>query len=212
MQALFCCCTCGTDADVVSDEERRKRRVSSRRVTPYPDSFQKVSVRDVSLLSSTTASAAPRSFMDAAGDELPPATAPVPDTPPSGSSAPTVRDSEGASAPAVTLRRRQVLEMCNDLDNPQGRHLVIIGKYVYDLKSYLDEHPGGRFILNSYIGRDATSAFADVGHSVYARNKRNTFRYAKLLEDEEGEGSKEPLTATSSNFIASSTTGITRKD
>ncbi|KAG9151917.1 hypothetical protein Leryth_002191 [Lithospermum erythrorhizon] len=46
--------------------------------------------------------------------------------------------------------------------------IVIHGK-VYDVSSYLDEHPGGDDVLLEATGRDATDEFEDAGHSKSAR-------------------------------------------
>ncbi|CAO1638805.1 unnamed protein product [Sympodiomycopsis kandeliae] len=46
--------------------------------------------------------------------------------------------------------------------------LLIDGK-VYDVSKFADEHPGGDEVLFSEVGKDATEAFEDVGHSDDAR-------------------------------------------
>ncbi|KAI3450866.1 hypothetical protein Pfo_007531 [Paulownia fortunei] len=42
--------------------------------------------------------------------------------------------------------------------------LTIFGK-VYNVTTFLDEHPGGDEVLLSATGKDATAEFDDVGHS-----------------------------------------------
>lgn len=42
--------------------------------------------------------------------------------------------------------------------------VVYEGK-VYDVSSYLDEHPGGEEVIVDVAGQDATDAFDDIGHS-----------------------------------------------
>ncbi|GAA0183080.1 hypothetical protein Leryth_019346 [Lithospermum erythrorhizon] len=46
--------------------------------------------------------------------------------------------------------------------------LIMDGK-VYDVSSYMDDHPGGDEVLLSTTGKDATNDFEDVGHSDSAR-------------------------------------------
>lgn len=41
---------------------------------------------------------------------------------------------------------------------------VIIGDHVYDITSFLDQHPGGLDVLMEQAGRDATVAFYSSGH------------------------------------------------
>ncbi len=36
---------------------------------------------------------------------------------------------------------------------------VVIKKQVYDITTFLDEHPGGKDIILEYAGKDATEAF-----------------------------------------------------
>ncbi|OKL56318.1 hypothetical protein UA08_08392 [Talaromyces atroroseus] len=46
---------------------------------------------------------------------------------------------------------------------------MIIHDKVYDVASFVDEHPGGEEVLLDVGGQDATEAFEDVGHSDEAR-------------------------------------------
>ncbi|KZV94644.1 delta 9-fatty acid desaturase protein [Exidia glandulosa HHB12029] len=43
----------------------------------------------------------------------------------------------------------------------QARHrpLILVTGFIHDVAAFLDHHPGGRHILASYIGKDATTAF-----------------------------------------------------
>ncbi|KAE9414254.1 hypothetical protein Angca_006963, partial [Angiostrongylus cantonensis] len=40
---------------------------------------------------------------------------------------------------------------------------------VYDVTTFLSEHPGGAEAIMEFAGKDATVAFEDVGHSKDAR-------------------------------------------
>jgi cytochrome b involved in lipid metabolism len=45
---------------------------------------------------------------------------------------------------------------------------LVIDRKVYDVSRWMDEHPGGPEVLLQEAGKDATNAFADIGHSLYA--------------------------------------------
>lgn len=51
---------------------------------------------------------------------------------------------------------------------------------VYDLTPFLYEHPGGMKVLQPWLGKDATAAFAKVGHSPEARALMLNFRIGRL--------------------------------
>lgn len=42
---------------------------------------------------------------------------------------------------------------------------VVINGKVYNVSSYIDEHPGGEEVIIDCAGTDATEAFDDIGHS-----------------------------------------------
>ncbi|KAI5949402.1 CYB5 [Candida jiufengensis] len=42
---------------------------------------------------------------------------------------------------------------------------VVINGKVYNVSSYIDEHPGGEEVILDCAGTDATEAFEDIGHS-----------------------------------------------
>ncbi|ETS75835.1 hypothetical protein PFICI_12779 [Pestalotiopsis fici W106-1] len=52
--------------------------------------------------------------------------------------------------------RPYTLETLARCDNPTFGCYTAIGDYVYDLKTYLDNHPGGRQIIIKYLGEQAT--------------------------------------------------------
>ncbi len=49
------------------------------------------------------------------------------------------------------------------------------GPYVYDVTTFLNEHPGGADMLLEYGGRDADEAFEDIGHSRSAKEFMKRF-------------------------------------
>ncbi|KAH6975206.1 putative cytochrome b5 [Ilyonectria sp. MPI-CAGE-AT-0026] len=47
---------------------------------------------------------------------------------------------------------------------------VVVHDKVYNLSTFIDEHPGGEEVMLDIAGADATEAFEDVGHSDEARD------------------------------------------
>ncbi|TGZ83883.1 putative cytochrome b5 [Ascodesmis nigricans] len=46
---------------------------------------------------------------------------------------------------------------------------MVVHDKVYDVSSFVDEHPGGEEVMMDVGGQDATDSFEDVGHSDEAR-------------------------------------------
>ncbi|KAF5727142.1 cytochrome b5 isoform Cb5-D [Tripterygium wilfordii] len=59
---------------------------------------------------------------------------------------------------------------------------VVIDGKVYDVSSYLDEHPGGDDVVLAVTGKDATDDFEDAGHSKEARELMEKFCIGELDE------------------------------
>ncbi|KAF3431606.1 hypothetical protein FNV43_RR26337 [Rhamnella rubrinervis] len=57
---------------------------------------------------------------------------------------------------------------------------VVIDGKVYDMTSYLDEHPGGDDVVIAATGKDATEEFEDAGHSRSARELMENFCIGEL--------------------------------
>ncbi|KAJ8760419.1 hypothetical protein K2173_015086 [Erythroxylum novogranatense] len=57
---------------------------------------------------------------------------------------------------------------------------IVIDGMVYDVSSYLDEHPGGDDVVLATTGKDATDEFEDAGHSKSARELLETFCIGEL--------------------------------
>lgn len=51
---------------------------------------------------------------------------------------------------------------------------------VYDVTSYLNDHPGGAEVMMEVAGEDATNMFEDIGHSTDARNEMKKFEIGRL--------------------------------
>ncbi|XP_060813756.1 cytochrome b5-like [Bombus pascuorum] len=68
--------------------------------------------------------------------------------------------------------------------NCKEKTLLIIHDNVYDLTSFLNEHPGGEEVLLEHGGKDASEDFDDVGHSTDALNLMNKYKVGELVESE----------------------------
>ncbi|CAK0880617.1 unnamed protein product, partial [Prorocentrum cordatum] len=62
---------------------------------------------------------------------------------------------------------------------------LVIGGEVFDVTPWLEDHPGGRMLLLSFAGRDATDAFESVGHSALARREMRRLRVGRVQRDDE---------------------------
>ncbi|XP_018425920.1 PREDICTED: cytochrome b5 isoform X1 [Nanorana parkeri] len=78
--------------------------------------------------------------------------------------------------------------------------LVIHGR-VYDITSFVEEHPGGEEVLFEQAGGDATESFEDVGHSIDARDMLKQYYIGDLHPDDHSK--KDVLTSTSSSSSSS---------
>lgn len=58
--------------------------------------------------------------------------------------------------------------------------LLMNGK-VYNVTNYISSHPGGSSVINSNCGKDATQAFAAIGHSNTAKNLLTQYLIGYLL-------------------------------
>eukprot|EP00559_Dactyliosolen_fragilissimus_P009514 CAMPEP_0184862016 /NCGR_PEP_ID=MMETSP0580-20130426/6560_1 /TAXON_ID=1118495 /ORGANISM="Dactyliosolen fragilissimus" /LENGTH=123 /DNA_ID=CAMNT_0027359715 /DNA_START=161 /DNA_END=532 /DNA_ORIENTATION=+ len=59
------------------------------------------------------------------------------------------------------------------------------GPKVYDVTSYLDDHPGGAEVLLDVAGQDADEFFEDIGHSKDAREELKSHLVGTLKLDPE---------------------------
>ncbi|CAE8722607.1 unnamed protein product, partial [Polarella glacialis] len=70
------------------------------------------------------------------------------------------RPGESASAPKAGISQAEVARH----SSPESVW-IIIDSQVYDVTSWLKDHPGGEVLLLAFAGRDATAAHMTVGHS-----------------------------------------------
>eukprot|EP00800_Vazella_pourtalesii_P017625 TRINITY_DN5440_c0_g1_i1.p1 TRINITY_DN5440_c0_g1~~TRINITY_DN5440_c0_g1_i1.p1 ORF type:complete len:139 (-),score=26.40 TRINITY_DN5440_c0_g1_i1:98-469(-) len=61
---------------------------------------------------------------------------------------------------------------------------IVFENKVYDITSFLTDHPGGEEVLLEQAAQDATVAFNDVGHSEDALVKRRGFLIGELALSE----------------------------
>lgn len=66
------------------------------------------------------------------------------------------------------------------LHNSKDDCWVVIDGKVYDVTTYLDEHPGGDDVILATTGKDATDDFEDAGHSNDARELMKSFCIGEL--------------------------------
>lgn len=64
--------------------------------------------------------------------------------------------------------------------NKRGDYWICIEGNVYDVSTYLAEHPGGDDILIKHAGKDATKGFNNENHTQYAISLRNKFLVGKI--------------------------------
>lgn len=83
---------------------------------------------------------------------------------------------------------------------------LIIHEKVYDITSFMEEHPGGEEVLLEQAGADATESFEDVGHSTDAREMLQQYYIGELHMDDRKKDSKKEVYITTSKDSRSWTT------
>ncbi|EAA35955.1 hypothetical protein GE21DRAFT_29 [Neurospora crassa] len=64
---------------------------------------------------------------------------------------------------------------------------MVIHNKVYNVTTYLEDHPGGSIILREVAGTDATEQFVEIGHSVEATDILEELYVGDLAEEEHAE-------------------------
>ncbi|KAL0003650.1 hypothetical protein SO802_011211 [Lithocarpus litseifolius] len=78
-----------------------------------------------------------------------------------------------------TLSKLYSMQEASEHNTKDDCWVVIDGK-VYDVTTYLDEHPGGDDVVLAATGKDATEEFEDAGHSESAKELMETFCIGEL--------------------------------
>lgn len=65
-----------------------------------------------------------------------------------------------------------------------GQTIIILHDKVYDVTSFLNEHPGGEEILIDHGGKDGSEDFDDVGHSQDALDLMKKYLVGELVASE----------------------------
>ncbi|KAK9885989.1 hypothetical protein WA026_014775 [Henosepilachna vigintioctopunctata] len=61
---------------------------------------------------------------------------------------------------------------------------IVVQNNIYDITSFLNEHPGGEEVLLEQSGKDASDPFEDVGHSSDARELMIRYKVGEIIESE----------------------------
>ncbi|KAM7424136.1 hypothetical protein PAMA_000470 [Pampus argenteus] len=85
---------------------------------------------------------------------------------------------------------------------------LIIHDKVYDITSFLEEHPGGEEVLLEQAGADATESFEDVGHSTDAREMLQQYYIGELHMDDRKKEKPKDEEVTNSGESSSWTTWL----
>ncbi|XP_030582297.1 cytochrome b5 type B [Archocentrus centrarchus] len=80
---------------------------------------------------------------------------------------------------------------------------LIIHDKVYDISSFLEEHPGGEEVLLEQAGADATESFEDVGHSTDAREMLQQYYIGELHVDDRKKDNVKEVEVTKSGESSS---------
>ncbi|XP_032675940.1 cytochrome b5-like [Odontomachus brunneus] len=69
-------------------------------------------------------------------------------------------------------------------NNDADKVLLILHDKVYNVHSFLNEHPGGEEVLNDHKGVDGSEDFNDVGHSNDALDLMKKYQVGEVVESE----------------------------
>ncbi|CAJ0927089.1 14279_t:CDS:1, partial [Entrophospora sp. SA101] len=77
-------------------------------------------------------------------------------------------------------------------EHAQNNNWILIEGIIYDVTNFIEEHPGGRSLITTSIGKDMTTAFNGgvYDHSNAARNLTSNFRVGVIAGGGEVESRK----------------------
>ena len=82
------------------------------------------------------------------------------------------------------------------------------GPKVYDVTTYLDDHPGGAEVMLDVAGQDADEFFEDIGHSKEARDELAKHYIGEFHMDEETKAKLAAQAEASKNAVQKSPMGV----
>ena len=78
---------------------------------------------------------------------------------------------------------------------------IVFEHKVYDVTTFITDHPGGEEVLLEQGARDATIAFNDVGHSEDALTRRRALLVGEVVESERRDPDQGPAFADSEKGV-----------
>lgn len=84
-----------------------------------------------------------------------------------------------AEASPRILRKDQISQ-----HNNENSCWIILHNKVYDISTFLMQHPGGEEVLLEQAGKDATDYFEDIGHSTDAKDLLPQYLVGELHPDD----------------------------
>lgn len=93
----------------------------------------------------------------------------------------TTAKREPAAATLPQSKKASMLPLWTMADVQKHKDVLVIDGAVYNVSKWYGKHPGGEAVLRKWVGKDATSAFHDVGHSEHAKHMLSTMRVASIV-------------------------------
>lgn len=90
-----------------------------------------------------------------------------------------IKNKNATAAPVKLFTRAEVAKHAQS-----SEVWIIVHDKVYNVTSFLNEHPGGEEVLLEQNGCDATEAFEDIGHSSDARELMEPLKIGELVQED----------------------------